>query len=252
MASEGRSEGEPRPPPAAVADATGPGGPRPHAREPDATRDAREAEATLDACEPDATADAEVVTRVLAGEGRAYGELVERYQRRLYWSCLRLLGDPDEADDAVQEAFVRAYANLPQYDSRYRFYTWIFRIARNLCLNQLRRRRLWGLLPLPRAREGLAREAAAGSARPAEREPESRDDAGSGVEERELAEALASCLEALPREQRECFELRHADEMSYAEIATVLGVPQGTVMSRLSRARERMRECLRSKGVAPG
>jgi RNA polymerase sigma-70 factor (ECF subfamily) len=163
---------------------------------------------------------------------------VSRYQRRLYWSCLRILHDSDEAEDAVQEAFVRAYAHLREFDPAQRFYTWIFRIARNLCLNRARRRRLWGLLPL--------------SGRAADPEPLSREATDDAVEARELAEALAACLERLPRDQRECFELRHAEDFRYQEIAGVLGVPLGTVMSRLARARARMRSCLEARGVTFG
>ncbi len=181
-----------------------------------------------------ASEEGRLVARILAGEGRLYGALVERYQRRLYWSCLRLVGEPDDTEDVVQEAFVRAYAHLREFDPSYRFYTWIFRIARNLCLNRLRRRRLWGLVSLSGPEAGP--------------EPEADLDAASAVESRELAAALAACLASLPREQRECFELRHAEEFSYAEIAAVLEVPVGTVMSRLSRAREKMRACLESKG----
>ncbi|MFN2431750.1 MAG: RNA polymerase sigma factor [Gemmatimonadota bacterium] len=170
----------------------------------------------------------------LAGGARAFAELVERHQRPLYRSCLRMLRDPDEADDAVQDAFVRAYAHLGDYDSAFRFSTWLYGIARNLCLNRLRRRKLWGLLSLSR---GEAPEL------------EARESSSARVEGRELAETLAWCLATLPADQRECFELRHGDELSYAEIARALAVPTGTVMSRLARARRRMADCLRSKGI---
>lgn len=144
-----------------------------------------------------------------------------------------MLGDPDEADDAAQEAFVRAYSHLADYDPSYRFSTWLFGIARNLCLNRLRRRRLWGLLSISR-----------GEAPPLA----GRDDAGGAVEDRELAEALSACLAGLPADQRTAFELRHAEDLTYEEIARMLGIPMGTVMSRLSRARKRMAECLRGRG----
>lgn len=182
--------------------------------------------------------EAELVRRILDGEARLYATLVDRYQRRLYWSCLRLLGDPDESEDTVQETFVRAYTHLSGYDPTFRFYTWIFRIARNLCLNQLRRRRLWGFLSLSRGSEAP--------------EIEASDDPAVEVEGRQLAEALTACLQTLPSDQRECFELRHAEEFSYAEISRTLGIPAGTVMSRLSRAREKMRACLQAKGITFG
>jgi RNA polymerase sigma-70 factor (ECF subfamily) len=186
--------------------------------------------------ESDEAADeAALVRRIVAGEGHRYSVLVERYQRRLYWSCLRLVGDSDEAEDVVQEAFVRAYERLGDFDPTYRFYTWIYRIARNRSLNVLRRRRVWGLVTLSDPERAPALPAADRSDRPAE--------------DRELARALMDCRANLPADQREVFDLRHADGLSYREIAAAVGAPEGTVMSRLARAREKMRACLESKGV---
>lgn len=186
--------------------------------------------------ESDEAAEEEaLVRRIVAGEGHRYSVLVERYQRRLYWSCLRLVGDPDEAEDVVQETFVRAYERLGDFDPTYRFYTWIYRIARNRCLNVLRRRRVWGLVTLSDPERAPLLAAAERSDRPAE--------------DRELARALVDCRANLPVDQREVFDLRHADDLSYREIAAAVGAPEGTVMSRLARAREKMRACLESKGV---
>jgi RNA polymerase sigma-70 factor, ECF subfamily len=184
--------------------------------------------------------DATLVMRIVAGEQQLYGVLVERYERRLFWSCQRMLDDPDEAEDVVQEAFVSAYRHLADYDPARRFYTWLYAIARNRCLNLLRRRKLWGAVRLGVAsanEEGLEPEIAA------------PDDAAEHAERREIAAALEACLEILPDDQRECFELRHGEEFSYTEIAAVLKIPMGTVMSRLARAREKMRGCLEAKGV---
>lgn len=175
------------------------------------------------------------MARVLAGDQHAFGDLVRLHQRRLYWSSLRILGEPDEAEDVVQEAFVRAYAHLPDYDPALRFYPWMFRIARNLCLNRLRRRKLWGFVSL--------------SGDPSVPELRARDDPEGAVRDGELAHALAVCLASLPRGQRECFRLRHEEDFSYAEISHTLRIPVGTVMSRLSRARETMRRCLLTRGV---
>ena len=183
----------------------------------------------------EAAEEAALIQRIIAGEGHRYSVLVERYQRRLYWSCLRFVGDPDEAEDVVQEAFVRAYEHLRDFDPTYRFYTWIYRIARNRCLNVLRRRRVWGLVTLSDPERRPTLPAAERSDRTAE--------------DHELARALVDCRGILPADQREVFDLRHADGLSYREIATAIGAPEGTVMSRLARARGKMRACLESKGV---
>lgn len=186
--------------------------------------------------ETESAEEAGWIARIEGGEPHLYGRLVERYQRRLWWSCLRMLGDPDEADDVVQETFVRAWERLGDFDPGHRFYTWVFTIARNRCLNALRRRRTWGFLSLS-----------------SDESPElaGRDAAEDRAEDAELARALAECMEGLPGDQREAFELRHGEGFRYAEIAAVLAVPAGTVMSRLHRAREKMRDCLRGKGVTP-
>lgn len=178
--------------------------------------------------------DAALVARVVAGEIRLYGRLVERHQRGLYWSVIRMVGDADEAEDIVQEAFVRAYRRLADYDPAYRFSTWLYTIARNRARNELRRRKVWGFLSLSREESPTLR---------------STEEASESAEANELGQALGECRRRLPDDQRETFDLRHADGLSYAEIAAVTGVPQGTVMSRLSRARRKMRECLESKGV---
>jgi RNA polymerase sigma-70 factor (ECF subfamily) len=191
---------------------------------------------THDIAATDLAEEAALIRRIASGETHRYAVLVERYQRRLYWSCVRLLGDADEAEDVVQEAFVSAFEHLRSYDPAHRFYTWLYRIARNRCLNVIRRRKLWGMVRLsdPDRAPALA----------------SRERSDRELEDGELAAALAGCRATLPADQREVFDLRHADGFSYREIAAAVGIPEGTVMSRLARARERMRICLESKGVS--
>ena len=96
----------------------------------------------------EAEEEAALIARIAAGESHRFSLLVDRYQRRLWWMCLRLLGDPDEADEVVQEAFVRAWERLDEFDPAQRFYPWVFTIARNRCLNAIRRRRTWGFVSL--------------------------------------------------------------------------------------------------------
>ena len=194
------------------------------------------APAGIDQETEEAAAEAALVARIAGGEAHLYGTLIERHQRRLWWSCLRMLGDPDEADDVVQETFVRAWERIGTFDPARRFYPWIFTIARNRCLNALRRRRTWGFRSL--SSDDPPAPAAPGGT-------------SATVEERELGGALEECLEELPGDQREAFELRHGDGLRYAEIAAALGIPEGTVMSRLHRAREKMRDCLEGKGQTP-
>jgi RNA polymerase sigma-70 factor (ECF subfamily) len=192
--------------------------------------------AGIDGERAEAEEEAALIARIVAGESRGFGLLVDRYQRRLWWMCLRILGDPDEADEVVQEAFVRAWERLAQFDPAQRFYPWVFTIARNRCLNAIRRRRTWGFVSL----SGADPPALAAS-----------EAAGARVEDRELGGALEECLETLPDDQREVFDLRHGEGFAYAEIAATLEISHGTVMSRLHRARRKMRECLEGKGMKP-
>lgn len=198
-------------------------------RDPAGTKEERGSDADARAEE------AALIQRVVDGEGRHYAVLVDRYQQRLYWSCRRLLDDPDEAEDVVQDAFVKAFEHLAEYDPTYRFYTWIYQIARNRCLNVLRKRKVWSLVSFQDP--DRAPPVAANSR------------ADRSVEDRELGLALAECRATLPVDQRECFDLRHAEALSYEEIAVAAEIPVGTVMSRLARAREKMRNCLQSKGI---
>jgi RNA polymerase sigma-70 factor (ECF subfamily) len=184
----------------------------------------------------EAEEEAALIARIAAGEPLGFGILVDRYQRPLWWMCLRMLGDPDEADEVVQEAFVRAWKRLSEFDPAQRFYPWVFTIARNRCLNAIRRRRTWGFVSL------------SGDDPPA---LAAREAAGAQVEDRELGGALEECLETLSNDQREVFDLRHGEGFKYAEIAAALEISHGTVMSRLHRAREKMRECLEGKGMRP-
>jgi RNA polymerase sigma-70 factor (ECF subfamily) len=192
--------------------------------------------AGIDEERAEAEEEAALIARIAAGESHGFGLLVDRYQRRVWWMCLRMLGDADEADEVVQEAFVRAWERLSEFDPTQRFYPWVFTIARNRCLNAIRRRRTWGFVSL------------SGDDPPA---LAAREAAGERVEDGELGGALEQCLETLSDDQREVFDLRHGEGFRYAEIAAALEISHGTVMSRLHRAREKMRECLEGKGMRP-
>ncbi len=179
----------------------------------------------------------EAIRRVLDGERDAYAFLVERYSGPLYRYLVRMVDRPDDAEDLLQEAFLRAYLALASYDPAYRFSTWLFRIATNLALNRIRAAgRVVSL-------EALREDPDAPPVVLADHREEGRPEAR--VERSELAEVIRECLNLLPPAYRLVVTLRHVAELSYTEIADCANLPVNTVRSRLHRGRERLGECLR-------
>lgn len=171
--------------------------------------------------------DRVLVERVRSGDGAAYAELVDRYGGRLHAMLLHLAGgDHDLAAELTQEAFVRAYANLDQFAGASSFYTWIWRLARNRALDLLARKR-------PRNLDLEPLGAVAADAGP-----------GAAMEDAEQRDAVRRALDELPTDQREILLLREFEGLDYAQIAEALDVPEGTVKSRLNRARAALRERL--------
>jgi RNA polymerase sigma-70 factor (ECF subfamily) len=170
--------------------------------------------------------EADLLAKARGGNLFAFEEIVKRHQRRVYGVALRIVRRHDVADDVAQEAFIRAYRALGRFDVARPFGPWICRIAANLAINHVRS---------PESREEGLPEAHAETASAA---------AGplDGVLEGEAKTVLAAALERLPAEQRAVFVLRVVEDLSYREIADALGISIGTVMSRLSRAREKLRE----------
>lgn len=175
--------------------------------------------------------DGEVVKRVLCGDESAFDILVGRYQGRLISVVSRLVKDPGEAEDVVQETFVKAYRALPRFRGESQFYTWIYRIAINSAKNSLasaaRRPHfcdidLDGILPRS---EGVLSITAPPS-------PEEYVRGG------ELAGKAAKVMSTLPTELQDVITLRERDGLSYEEIAKQMACPVGTVRSRLFRARQ--------------
>lgn len=172
--------------------------------------------------------EALLVARARRGDQAAFGQVVRAHQRRVYATALRIVRSHAVADDVAQEAFVRAWRSLESFDLSRPFGPWVCRIAANLALNHVRS---------PRAREQEL---------PARQEPAPCADGPLGqLLDAEAARALDAAVAELPVEQRAVFVLRAVEELSYVEIAAALGIPTGTVMSRLSRARERLVRALR-------
>ena len=179
--------------------------------------------------------DENLVELALDGDEDAYGVLVRRYQRRLTAFLGQLVGDIELARELSQEAFIRAWAALARFDPRYRFSTWLFRIAHNLGIDHLRRRRLKTV--------GLYRTDSDGDEVEMVVAALDKDPLGH-LENRALAEELHQVIDDLRPEYRELVLLRHFGGLSYQEIAEFKDMPLGTVKNKLFRAHSVLRKAL--------
>ncbi len=177
--------------------------------------------------------------------------LVERYQGRAYGLALRVMRDEEQAKDVVQEAFLKAYRSLDRFEGRSSFYTWFYRVVMNLCIDAKRRQPAGRMVEWV---EAHALEAPVGTGLDAVDPARQRASGPAGdLERAELRETVRRAIEALPDDARQTLLLREVDGLSYSEIAESLGVPKGTVMSRLHHARRRVRALLAEQGVGePG
>jgi RNA polymerase sigma-70 factor (ECF subfamily) len=179
----------------------------------------------------------EWVNGALNGDQDAFAELVYTYQDAVYNLCYRMLSDNVEAEDAAQEAFLRAYLHLQRYDSSRSFKTWLLTIASNYCIDRIRRRRMqWLSLDDPLPNLSLRED-----------EPEPEDVAIL----REQSHALQALLHKLPPDYRAAVVLRYWYDYSYIEIADILDTTESAIKSRLFRARQMLADSLDNKAV-PG
>ena len=175
--------------------------------------------------------DAELVRLTLCGNTAAYNGLVLRYQRPVYNLAYRMLGNAEDAGDLVQETFLRAYGALASFRQDASFLTWLYKIASNLCIDQLRSRKSKSALSLNvELEEG--REPAADA-----RESSPEDRAVRGA----VQDVVQRAIMNLPERYRVVVVMRHLQDMSVEEIARVLEMPTGTVKTHLFRAREMLR-----------
>jgi RNA polymerase sigma-70 factor (ECF subfamily) len=181
--------------------------------------------------------DWELITRIARDDREAFAVLVERHHRRLLRVCERLLGNPEDARDAVQEVFLKVLRKAGGFRPNALVSTWLYRVAVNHCLNQLRRRRLVRMISLtPAAGEDDA------LAEPREERP----GADREVEARQTWRATRRAIAGLPPSQRTVLVLARFEGLSYREIADTLGITLGAVESRLVRA---MRTLSRVEGA---
>lgn len=191
--------------------------------------------ARRNANDPSELSDETLVARILGGNGAEFEVLVRRHQGAIYSFILRMVRDPEEAMDLCQEVFLKVFSSLERFDPQFRFTTWLYRIASNTAIDEIRRRRTGALLSLdaPVADDSGPREVAGDEPRPDEM-----------LAARETKGRLEEALRELPDGYREVLLLRHQGERRYDEIARITGLPIGTVKNRIFRAREMLRRAL--------
>ncbi|MHB8972173.1 MAG: RNA polymerase sigma factor [Pirellulaceae bacterium] len=175
--------------------------------------------------------DAQLIDETLAGDRAAFGELVRKYQGRLFNTLVHVVGSREESEDISQEAFVQAFVKLDSFRGRSAFYTWLYRIAFNLSVSRRRRRRSEVSMDLHRERTGD--------------EPEDAGESpGEQLLRKEQVRQVRVAIDALSEEHRAILVLREMEGCGYETIAEILALPVGTVRSRLHRARLQLREQL--------
>jgi RNA polymerase sigma-70 factor (ECF subfamily) len=182
------------------------------------------------------TLDQALVFAARKGDRQSFGRLVERYQRKVYALAFGILRQREDAWDVAQEAFVKAYRNLDRFEGTAAFYTWIYRITYNLAIDTLRektRRDAQALDETKRLEEAMEND-----------RPALREDPGETAERKELAVVIETAMGRLSDKHRAIIVLREIEGLSYEEMAEVLGISKGTVMSRLFHARQNLQALL--------
>jgi len=184
--------------------------------------------------------EAVLIRRCRKGNMAAFGQLIEQYQDRLFNTVFRVVGNRDDALELTQEAFYRALKGLPKFRGNAGFFTWLYRIGMNLCINFHRRRQRVQITSLSGGEDGLGRQAdtLAQMAEAGDYSP---------VQQLQIKESHNRALTALRQLEpsaRAVVVLRDIEELNYAQISEILEVPVGTVKSRLARARAVLREQL--------
>jgi len=180
----------------------------------------------------DQLTDNEIVSVVIGSDRERYHEIVERYQERLIRYAISLVKDHEKAQDIVQDVFIKAYKNLRGFNPKYKFSSWIYRIAHNEALNYIRKNRLT---------VSLSGEPGVDIKDDSESEPEM-------VMDRKLIkERVGTCLSKLPLQYREPIELYFLEDESYESISDILRIPMGTVAVRISRGKKILKKICDTK-----
>jgi len=180
--------------------------------------------------------DSELIERLQRGEMRSFETLVNRYKKRAFYLALGLVGDADEAHDISQEAFIRVYRSVKRFDTSKEFFSWFYVIVSNLARNQLKKRAV---------RTAHARDLQADSS--SIKYSQTRSNPEVLMQADETKHQIWKGIEKLPFNFREIIILRHFEDLSYDEIARLLKIPKGSVMSRLYYARLKLKQIIEAE-----
>lgn len=185
--------------------------------------------------DPRTESDEDLKAIALVQRKRAYDLLIQRYREKLFYHALYILKDSQEAMDVTQEVFIRSFHEPKAFEPDFKIRAWLFRVCTNLCYNIVRdKKRRGGIL------ENLGRQ------KVSDRPPTAADHAS----HREMSQQMARAMDRLSVAHRTILLLKYWDDLSYLEISEVLDIKLGTVMSRLSRAKEKLSEVLAEEGRA--
>ncbi len=174
--------------------------------------------------------DLELVEAFQNGRTEAFNELVRRYQQKVYWIARRIVRTHEDADDVVQDVFVRVYSSLADFRVQSGFYTWLYRITVNVALNAVRAKKVKELFRIDESTD-----------QPVDREPRPDEQ----LEQNEYEALLQKAIDRLPAKQKLVFTMRHVEQLSYEEIATILGKSVGGLKANYFHALKKIQEYMR-------
>ena len=182
--------------------------------------------------------DIQIIEKVIDGDKSAFNELMDRYEKPILNFAYRLLSSRTEAEDVTQEVFLRAYKNIGTFKFKAKFSTWLFKIARNLCLNKLRHTLHFPTFSIDKSVKGDEHDF--------QRQIEDRKQASpaSNLLKKELQDIVRAALDSLPKNQKIAVVLRRYKDMSYEEIAMIMSCSVSAVKSMLNRAKQTLKNRL--------
>jgi RNA polymerase sigma-70 factor (ECF subfamily) len=178
-----------------------------------------------------------LINQALDGDRQAFAEIVELYKNKVYQLAYRMLGNRTEAEDVGQETFLRVYANLSRYDQSHKLSTWIYRIATNLCIDRLRKRKFaYSLDQEVAGTDGLDMYSHL---------PDQGKTPEAEVVTLELQQEVQTAMDQLPIQYKSIMNLRYIEDLSLQEISEIVDLPVTTIKTRIHRGREALRKLLR-------